>query len=48
MSSDKNAASVTIKMPLWVLEAVKDEAEKQNLTIQSLIMKSVITSITKK
>lgn len=46
--SEKNAASVTVQIPLWVLEAVKEGAEKQNLTIQSFIIKSVINTITQK
>jgi len=45
---DRNTASVTLKVPLWVLEAVKEMSEKEGISIQSLIMQSVIKTITEK
>lgn len=40
--------SVTIKIPGWVHESIQEEAAKQNVSIQTLIINSIIKTITTK
>jgi predicted DNA binding CopG/RHH family protein len=46
--SKKTDATISIQVPLWVLEAIKEEAEKKSVSIQTFTLQSIIQTITKK